>query len=430
MHELPEDASANGETSEPVNEARAPFTIRPNARPGDAWRFRLLNRTAGLQSATAEAKFRAVIYKPERLGDFLLAVNAIQALIDHWGRDNTALIVSPECLALAEKWFPGLARFALPLRLGLDGWNLAQALRLRRRLAEYSCEHLVCLRHHRQPLSAAALRWIPAGHRWGVTGHPWMQPGIRAREDGLFNHETPYPWPGRPGIPVEVQAHADLVARITGAETDPRRLLPIVAPGPKGRSDDGRAVLAVVPWGSGTIKNVTADMLARVIGSLGDGLPLTVRILAEERRRLDQERLARKLRILLPGLDVVSARTADLEDLAAALAQATAVLTVDTYPAHLATAMDKPVAVLSTGALPGLFGPWSRSARQRWFCQPIDCWGCGWRCIHPAPHCLLDIPPDQVAGFLAPHLAEPARPNHAEPMKADLSEQRENRAGR
>ena len=388
-----------------MNEARVPFTIRPNARRGDSWRFQLLERLAKPEPVAARPKFRAVIYKPERLGDFLLAVNAVQALIDHWGRDDTALIVSPDCLALAEERFPGLAKFALPLRLGLDGWNVVQALRLRRRLNDYSCEHLVCLRHHRQPLSAAALRWIPAAHRWGTTGHPWMEPAIQAHGSSSFDHATPYPWPSRQGIPAEVQAHADLITRITGTETDAFRLLPAVTPEPKHAPDKGRAVLAVVPWGSGATKSLTEDLLARILRSLGDDLLLSVRILAEERRRLDQERLAQKLRIELPGLDVASARTADIKDLAAALAQATAVLTVDTYPAHLATAMDKPLAVLSTGALPGLFGPWSRSDRQRWFCQPMECWGCGWRCVHSVSRCLLDIAPDQVAAFLAPHLA-------------------------
>lgn len=393
-------------------EARAPLTIRPNARPGDSWRFRLLDQLGRQQSAPTRPRFRAVIYKPERLGDFFLATNAIRALIDHWGRDNIALIVSPACLALSEDAFPAIAKFALPLRLGLDGWNLAQALNLRRQLADYSCEHLVCLRHHRQPLSAAALRWVPARFRWGVTGHPWMQPVVRNHERGLFDQWTPYPWPSRPGIPAEVQAHADIIARITGAEIDASSLLPAISPEVRLNLDSERAVLAVAPWGSGTIKNLPANLLARVIEPLGKNLTLSVRIFAEKRRRLEQERLVQELHDLLPRYDIAAVRTADLKELADEFSQASAILTADTYPAHLAIAMDKPVAVLSTGALPGLFGPWSRSAQQRWFCQPMDCWGCGWRCIHSTPRCLLDIAPEQVAEFLAPHLAALARRAH------------------
>jgi ADP-heptose:LPS heptosyltransferase len=405
VHELYSNAQAGWKKSKSVNDARAGFTIRAKARPGDAWRFRLLQCLGGPRPPVARSRFRAIIYKPERLGDLFLAANAIRILAAHWGESQTALVVSAECRELADKMFPDLPKFYLPLTLGLGGWNLAQALSLRSKLSSWSCEHLVCLQHHRQPLSSAALRWIRADCRWGVTGHPWMLPAIRDGEAGLFDRPLQYRWPTPPGTPAEVQAHADLVTRITGRETDVTSILPKVALPSEHRVSSERPTLVVVPWGSGEIKNLIGELIAGVIKDATSVARCRIRIVAEPKRRSEQARLTKDLSAMLPGFDIAPLPTANLAELEAAIAQSAAVLAADTFPAHLATAMNKPVAVLATGALPGVFGPWSRSENQRWFCREMACWGCGWRCQYEKPYCLLDISTKDVGKFLAPHLA-------------------------
>ena len=124
LHELFSNTQAEWKKSKSVNDARARFTIRANARPGDAWRFRLLQRLGRPQPHVSRARFRAIIYKPERLGDLFLAANAIRILAAHWGEDQTALVVSAACRDLADKMFPDLPKFSLPLALGLRGWYL------------------------------------------------------------------------------------------------------------------------------------------------------------------------------------------------------------------------------------------------------------------------------------------------------------------
>ena len=141
----------------------------------------------------------------------------------------------------------------------------AQALSLRSKLSSWSCEHLVCLRHQRQPLSSAALRWIPADCRWGTTGHPWMLPAIGEGEEGLFDRPLRYCWPTPPGTPAEVQAHADLVTSITGTQTDVIDLLPKLELQSSNRVSRERPTLIVVPWGSGAIKNLTGELIAGVV---------------------------------------------------------------------------------------------------------------------------------------------------------------------
>jgi ADP-heptose:LPS heptosyltransferase len=362
--------------------------------------MRLLLSLGRPRSPGATPRFRAVIYKPERLGDFFLAGKAIRALVDYWGESQSALVVSDECLTMAEQEFPGLARVVVPLRLGAGGWHVGEALRLRRELAGYSCENLICLRHHRQPLASAALRWIPARTRWALVGHPWMPAATQAAERGLFEGSGRYPWPSRRGMPTEVQAHADLLRIATGTGIDAEDLLPTIPAGAARHPPN----LVVVPWGSGEINTLPDGLIAEILSLLRARAQFVVRIVAEEKRRPQEEALLRELRARLPGLDVAHERTPALADLRSCLARASAVLTADTLPAHLATAADRPVAVVATGAWPGLFGPWSRTGRQRWFIREMPCWGCGWRCIHPRPLCLWDVEPEAVADFLSPFL--------------------------
>jgi hypothetical protein len=40
----------------------------------------------------------------------------------------------------------------------------------------------------------------------------------------------------------------------------------------------------------------------------------------------------------------------------------------------------------------GEFGPWRHSPRQVWLTERMDCFGCDWHCIHPAPYCLTHVP--------------------------------------
>ena len=405
VHELFSNAHAEREKSRLLSEARAGLSIRVNARAADAWRFRFLHRLGTPRPHDSQSKFRAIIYKPERLGDLFLAANAIRLLAKHWGEGQIALVVSDACLDLANRLFPDVPKLSLPLALGLDGWDLAQALSLRRKLSRWSCENLVCLRHHRQPLSSVALGWIRADYRWGTTGHPWMLPAIRAGEGGLFDRAVRYPWPARPGVPAEVQAHADLVTSITGVEADAMSLLPKVEAQSDHRVRPERPTLVVVPWASGKIKDLTSELIVGIVQQIRSGRRCGIRIVAEPERRSEQARLAKELSVMLPGFDITPLPTANLAELDVAIAQSDAVLTADTFPAHLAIAMNKPVAVLATGALPGVFGPWSRSDSQRWFCHEMECWGCGWRCRYQKPHCLLDISAKDVGEFLALHLA-------------------------
>jgi ADP-heptose:LPS heptosyltransferase len=97
-------------------------------------------------------------------------------------------------------------------------------------------------------------------------------------------------------------------------------------------------------------------------------------------------------------------------ELAEAVARAELVLTAESAAAHLAAAFDRPALVVIGGGHYGQFGPWRRSARQVWITNTLECFGCDWRCVHPAPYCLTRIGVDAVRAGVAQALAEGGDP--------------------
>jgi ADP-heptose:LPS heptosyltransferase len=93
---------------------------------------------------------------------------------------------------------------------------------------------------------------------------------------------------------------------------------------------------------------------------------------------------------------VATARTGSLAELYGAIARSALVLSVDTFAAHIAVAMDAPLVSLIGGGQFGEFGPWRRSGRQRWVSNEIPCFGCDWRCVRPRVDCMLDIPAETM----------------------------------
>lgn len=381
------------------------WQIRPKELPGDAFRRLLLRFLGGAVNAPhgSPPRHRAIIYEAQRLGDFLLAVKSIRIFLDYFGEEHSALAVSPEAMDLAIESFPKVSKITVPLFLAIGGWDLFGGLRLRRDLSAHSCDHLVCLRHHRSPLATSILGWIPANERWAIVNHPWMSPGARASEIRLFDHTAPFPFQDEEGVPSEVQASARLLSMVTGFPYQGKALLPSIDLEKVHPADSGSALLVVAPWGSSRMKSIPEKLLTDVVEKLSERAVFSVDVVAAPFESDKAQVLTGRLRKSLPGMDVTN-RPTTLGNLSAVISSATAVLACDSFIGHLATALNRPTAVLATGASPGLFGEWSRSGKQRWFTREMACWGCGWHCAHSHPRCLHEIPPEDVADFLLPSL--------------------------
>ena len=98
-----------------------------------------------------------------------------------------------------------------------------------------------------------------------------------------------------------------------------------------------------------------------------------------------------------------------LETLAEEIEEADLFLGVDTGPAHLALALEKPAVVVLGGGDYGRFFPYGKA---RVVTQRMDCFQCHWECKYERALCLHDIPPTavvrEVQGVLGDNRRDPA----------------------
>ncbi|MFA6560869.1 MAG: glycosyltransferase family 9 protein [Verrucomicrobiia bacterium] len=376
--------------------------IRSKARPLDWLRYDLFARLRPAERVSIEKHRPLAIFKAERLGDFLLAQPAIQRLVESHGAANSTLIVSRACRALADRFFPGVEKIEVALEFSWDDWNWVEARRQAEALGQFHFEKAVCLTHHRKPALWSAWASIRAEQKIGLVDHPWMSPGVRRVERRHFDLHAPYPRQVSPdgATCLELEAHAAVLnicgpGLINASELRPRLKCDLP------RSATKKPVLGIVPGTSSRLKSLPDELIGLTCGQLAESNTFDVLLIGEAAQCGALERLRAHLAGISKMGSVRICCEWDLKQLETGLAQCAAVLSADTFTAHLATALDLPVAVLATGAQPGVFGPWRNSDRQRWFVNEMACFGCGWRCVHQSALCVERIEPRAVSAFLA-----------------------------
>jgi ADP-heptose:LPS heptosyltransferase len=337
-------------------------------------------------------RYRAAIVKLDRLGDFVLALAAIRRLLEHYGEEECLLMISPVAEPLAQREFPRTSRLLLPASQG-HGRALLAATRFRRQLGGFDFETVICLRHQRWDYDELVLSWMRAGKclrlETGFTERlrpefrtfQFDAPGARLWRESSSDEETIVP--GQ--LCRELMRHRELVEAATGRRPDVEEILPALSTSAK----VDQAVV-ITPLSSEPIKDFPVALLTMALKKVRQHslLPMVLIGSASQKLRLEQIRSA----LAEQKIDGVMVR-ADLlfEDYLNLLAAAPLVLTADTATAHLATALDRNTIVLLGGGHYGEFGPWRRSSRQVWLTERMDCFGCDWRCIHPAPYCLTRV---------------------------------------
>jgi ADP-heptose:LPS heptosyltransferase len=336
-------------------------------------------------------KFSAVILKLDRIGDFVLAVSAIRLVAGHFGEENCALVISPWVAALARREFPRMTLIVLPAfvrhKRAWPAWWRARAV-----LAGVECDHLVCLRHQRWDYDDLVLAWIRAD-RVHALEDPRALPWVVNRRTAGAAAEVYHERPAGPGLCRELELHRAIVGRVLGKEPEAAELLPVLGQRPGAVRGD---YVVVMPFSSARIKDLP-DALLRELGTrpaVWSGRKVILAGSADQRGRL--ERCAAEMSAA-GGTEFVAIMPPELTDLVDLIEGAAWVLTADTAAAHIAAALDRPAVILLGGGMFGQFGPWQRSARQRWLSHAVPCYQCGWHCRQPEPWCLTRITPGEVA---------------------------------
>jgi ADP-heptose:LPS heptosyltransferase len=301
----------------------------------------------------------------------VLATGGIRVLAAEFGEQNLLLCVQSILVPFARSQFPQAKVLELPVAaerktVNLFARNFVHCLPLWFKLQTTPVGAAVCFRSMRNYLETF-LFYSARTKRFFACENILLRPEKKVRtivEAGatkLFRPElVPYPKSANE-IPLEIEAHRQVTARILNRPVEPGEVLPILHATQKNREDYW--VCAPITTAS---KVYPFPLWKEVFSALRpESLNKTILLVGSE----SQRSMLNELQALLQSAGIVGARAmvpSDLVELLNLIGGAELILTVDTAAAHFATALDKPCVVLFSGLHRGMFGPWHRSARQRW----------------------------------------------------------------
>ena len=346
---------------------------------------------------------QVLVFKPDRIGDFILATGAIHLLCRELGPEAVTLAVSSMIQPLAVREFPRCRLLTVsqpPARVG-DHWRQAlwAGWRSTRQLGSWGrFDRLVNLRHHPTLFEDVLLRSVRAEHSFG-TGLSHLGGDQWPRNLKSFAAENAQPYPESP-VPAdssrELEAHRRVLEQVLAKPVMIRDVLPQMT----GFKVQDGGFLLIVPYGSERIRDYPeASMVAAVRNA---GLPADTRIVvcAEPVRRGDMESLARSLRTATPHT-IELVHPSGLVPFVELVGQARLVIAMESAAAHISAAMDKLAVSVIGGGHYGFFAPWVKSHRQAWLHLPMDCYGCDWQCRYEQARCITNIPPAELASAVA-----------------------------
>ena len=326
------------------------------------------------------------IYKPDRLGDFVLATGAIHRIVEQEGAENCLLIVSRFSRALVEAQFPHVECVEIePWQNSLEAAREYLAMHRQDPLFKYGVDRLVCLRHHRCNLEALIFSSIPARATWGCLNSELM------RESGLFITPSVFDhlfkrFPLKSDDSRELSRHRVVTSHFLGKSPDELDITPFL----KSKASWTGAYAAVSPFGSSKIRDFPPALLQAAGNHLWclKGIPL--RMLAPPGDKTRYDALAADLhKAGLPSVTIQICETTN--ELVDAIASSQIVLSVETATAHIAATLDRPLVALLGGGHHGWFAPWRKSNRQIWLSHHVPCFHCSWACSQPEPICITQV---------------------------------------
>ncbi len=358
-----------------------------------SWKYRLilvLFYLRGVVSTSRRGEYRLAVVKLDRLGDGVLALGAVRRVLENTGNDRTLLVVSTVAESLYRDEFPDVDLISLPVeceRLWPDF-----VLLLWKQYAQFhgfSVDEVVCLRHHRTDYDNAVVRLLRPQRCHASVGTAFSgTPSVQ------LPHPVLIPYPSADVVSCrELDAHRSVVQSFLGGEVTLAEVMPELDAGTTVTGES----LVVCPTANDRIRQYPPHLLAESLRQFLPVRPMPVQF------------------CLPPGVDRAPWRQAatnagltevtwcfppTVAELVLLLSKARLILAPESAPAHIATALDKPMVAVLGGGHFGLVAPWSRSCRQRWLYRKIDCYGCLWRCRYREPLCLTGLMPCEISDAL------------------------------
>jgi len=320
---------------------------------------------------------RCFVFKPDGIGDFILASGVFRLLAREFGEENLILAVLPVMGPVVRGQFPKATAVLLPLKTKREILNLFAANSLRcffpwLKLLRTRVEVSISLRNMRDYLQNFLYFSVRSPTRLLChnlllgNGRPVRQWTEKAMTLLFRPKVVDYPTSSH-GIPSELEAHRLLVSkalqRPVGIQEIWPELKPVASP------PVPLPYWVCAPFSSGAEKDFPLDRWGGLFANLHHqgrlpSLILTGSLPQQPALEDFQKTLASTSATLGEVTRIIIPET--LQDFIDLLAGAECVMTVDTAAAHAATALDNRTLVLFSGKHKGMFAPWRRSLRQVW----------------------------------------------------------------
>jgi len=354
--------------------------------------FSLLHRLAGLlRPGRGKAGNSLIIFKPDGIGDFLLATGAIKKIIDNT-ENPIVLLVDSKVAALARKQFPTIEVFGAEGAVKSKQYDSLRYLRDAYRFASsFSGSELICLRHALSQTDHIILKWLKPTRSVGILTSP-ISPFLPESVPYFrFSEVVVYP-KVRDQFPFEVCAHREILNRYFSPPQPwtTSLLAPLVN---RGKLKRRSGVLLVFPHTRQWQRNLPIERLAKVINQISPSLYSHVRVCGSP---TEQSYLVSFLATLAPHTHARLAPTKSLDACIAEIESSAAVLSMDSAPAHFAIQKATPNVALLSGGQYGYFAPYGDSARHIWLNHQTECYHCNWQCPHSEPICLTRLKDEEI----------------------------------
>lgn len=349
------------------------------------------------RAANLKVRNELIIFKPDHIGDFILALKAIDLLIQWWNQNSggkIVLVVSAPVEKLARQEFPSCE--IVPVIYSFDSFwrGCFSRLLFYRHLAEkMSGGVLVSLRHQLNPLQQLVLSWSIFEESFCITRPPQT---IYQRTFGLRKFKPScscvYPKRSSSGICLELEAHASLLSLIFKKTVTGDSIVPKLDSHCVSKTNS----LMIFPCANSAIREYPSDLLAEVVSRLNGIRRWTSIELVAEPKRINSLLELQEILLTRYRIQVEVHSPQNIKGAVDIIAAAGMIIAMESAPAHIATALDRPGVFIIGGGHYGFFAPWSRSKKQLWLNKIMDCYGCNWNCIYRSSRCINEITPTQV----------------------------------
>lgn len=328
-----------------------------------------------------------IIYKPDAIGDFLLATGAIRALLSQ--KERWVLFCSPEVKLLAEYCFPEIE---VEVVTGSNQYS-SQAFWKKLKPVRIFCQHnritkLICLKHSLSGMDHIILHWLDAEESAGTVNSPIQSSTPSTFSEYTFSHRVLYPGERKKFI-LEIEAHHSVCKAMFPNRVLKENSFTPFLPDSGNLPENTSKSLIIFPVTRSPLRNYPREKLTQCVKDFSERNPEFRILLSGAPSEITEVKAFQSL--LSPE---VTSEIRIHESVICAIKEiqcASIILTMESAPAHISTILNKPTVIILGGGHFDHFAPWGDSKRQIWLKNEIPCYHCNWNCIFPEALCITNI---------------------------------------